>query len=567
MADIFDLVDRDPEEKQQIMSGNRVAEPKDIFDVAQPVNKDSTIKSWLRTLYQIPSGLMKKFSYPLDLMQMMGIGAAMDPEEIDQIRKVSERAGIPFDEDKYMQAVQNAAASFPTQGNIEGFIEEKTGAPLSAQTKGQKMVGLASTAGGFAPGSVTQKIAAGVTAPAIATGLEDVGVPETLAEMAALGVSGAAARITPASTVKLVAKKPSGLPKRRFEKITDPTEISASKFEQINEKLEGDFRKISDEILSESRISKTLTTLEENPAFKSEVADQFRKVEALAEDFTERISTDDVMQKLLKKSQETRGKGFTPSEYDKDFKKFIENYAKETPPATITASDLVSQYRQNNKSLSEAYDPGKPYAFNRAKKDSLLEYNRAIAEVIEEQYPKTEFSKLFKDTNKQWSAISDGESINKFIDGMFDGKVQFKKGRKFFENENIARPFKRALGPNFPKFETLMKDMLSYEQPAKMLKIAKQKGFSDLAKTAGAYIIHPTVGKAKLSYDVSKNTYKSLMNSFIDKPQLLNVWEKGVIQLKAGKFSEAEKTFNKLKDSLVVTSKAEKEVSDDHTPE
>src|ERR1044071_5439536 len=85
---------------------------------------------WLvRTLYQVPSGIGQALTYPMDLMALLASGEARDPEEIEHIRMISEREGIPFDEEKYMQAVENAERTFPTQSNIERGIEEYTGLP------------------------------------------------------------------------------------------------------------------------------------------------------------------------------------------------------------------------------------------------------------------------------------------------------------------------------------------------------------------------------------------------------------------------------------------------------
>ena len=553
MPSVFERVQQKREREQALRGEESTTQPKSVFERAarkqerqQGEKKDSWYTSLVRTLYQIPSGILQAKTWPLDIWQMVGMGLALDPEEMDHIRKISEREGIPFDEEKYRQSVMKTSQEFPTQSNLERLIERKTGAPLTPKTKGQKLLKLSASAGKFAPGTLMQKATAAVIAPAVSEGLEAVGVPEPIAELVGLGTSGVGAKLAPKKVIKQVTK-PSGLPVRRFEKIKKPREVPAKKIAKIHEKLEGDFRKISDEIISDSPISKTKATLEENPAFKAEVGEQFKRVEELAEKLTEKISSKDLKKTLMRKASKKEGIGFTPSEYDKDYKKFMRQFAKETPVKEGGARDLVAQYRKNNKSLSEAYDPSSSRAFNRAKRDALLDYNRDIADVIESKYPNSEFSKLFKETNKQWAEISDAEAIDKFINGMFDGEVKFKKGRKFFENANEARPFKRALGEeNFPKFEQLMKDMLSTEKPAKMLKVAKQKGFSDLVETAGAFIIHPTIGKLKLAYSVSKEAVKSLVNASIDKPQLMFTWEKGLDALKKGDFKAAEKSFNTL---------------------
>ncbi len=559
MSSIFQDISEEKERGKILRGEERTSEPNSIFeqisrdqekDVAE--YKESTLKSWLRTAAQVPLGVGQALTYPIDLFQMLGMGLALDEEEIEHIRKVSEREGIPFDREKYIQAVHKTAETVPTQSNLERLIEEKTGLPLQPRTKGQKLLRLASSAGKFAPGTIVQKGVAGATAAGTAAGLEKAGVPEPIAELGGLAVSGVAARVTPAVSPKIKpVTKPSGMPVRRFEKVKEPRVVPRGKIEKIHSKLEGDFRKISDEIIKESPISKTKVTLEENAAFKAELGEQFKKVESLAEQLPEKIDPNKLKKALLKKISEKEGIGFAPSEYDKDYKKFMNEFINEIPNKKIPIKDGVKQYRKNNESLSEFYDPSRSRAFNKAKKEALLDSNRAIADVMEEIYPKSEFSELFKETNKTRSQIYDIEAMDKFIDAMFDGEVKFKKGRRFFENANEARPFKRALGEkNFPKFEQLMKDLLSSEKPAQMLKVAKQKGFSDLVETAGAFIIHPTIGKAKLAYDVSKRAYQSLVNALIDKPQYMLTLEKGLDALKKGDFTAAEKSFKSLDENV-----------------
>src|ERR1700690_2966454 len=98
---------------------------------SQP-KKEAPIKSGIRTAYQPVAGYLKKFTYPMDLLQIGGEGYALDPEEIEHLRKIYEREGLPFDEDEYRKQVKEASKYFPTQGNIEREIEEKTGLPLEA---------------------------------------------------------------------------------------------------------------------------------------------------------------------------------------------------------------------------------------------------------------------------------------------------------------------------------------------------------------------------------------------------------------------------------------------------
>jgi hypothetical protein len=542
MQDAFDLIDIDDGLPPKQASTKPSKTSGDAFDAVMPFNKESKLRSFLRTVMQAPLGLAKRYTFPLDLMQMMGTGAALDPEEIDQIRKISLRAGIPFDEEKYLQAVQNAQASFPTQGNVESLLEQQTGAPLKAQTGLQKVVNIGSTAAAF-PQALSQKATAAVTAPSVAAGLQAMGIPEVVAETVGLGASGIAAAKTPAIS-RQVAKKPSGIPEKQFESIRAKRQVSEKKLGQINESIESDFKKIADELIQDSQAGITVRKLEQDPMFKSKVGEKFQQVEKLSEQITDPISSDAF--RNIVKSKVKEFKGITPSEYEKTFTDNIKTFSKNINQKNISASDLVAQYRKNNRSLSELYDPSKSYASNRAKKDSLIEYNQAIAEMIDSKYPNTEFSKLFKEANQQWAAISDVEAIDKFFEKMFDGGIQFKQAKKFLDNKNISRPFERALGDNFPKFRDLMKDMIGSEKTYNMLNLAKKKGFDDLFSSAAGYVIHPNLGKARLMMKISKSTYNSFMNSALQNPKMILQLEKGIHAINKGDFGLATEIFNKL---------------------
>ena len=233
--------------------GNRQQEADEygFMPRGQPPKKESAIKSAVRTAYQPLGGIARRATYPMDLLHIGGAGYALDPEEIEHLRKIYEREGIPFDEDEYRRQVEQASQYFPTQGNIEREVEERTGIPLEAKTGLQKAVRMGSTAASFQPGSLSQKATAGIGAPLAKEGLEAIGVPEIFAEPLGYGVGAASGAASPKASIS-TAKKPSGMTSRQFEKLKKPTKVSPSRFGKINEALEKDFRNISEELLEES---------------------------------------------------------------------------------------------------------------------------------------------------------------------------------------------------------------------------------------------------------------------------------------------------------------------------
>jgi hypothetical protein len=486
------------------------------------------LKGTARTLAQLPLGALQRYTYPADVIKLLTSGASQEVLAQLQEEEPELKNGIAE------QARQKAESYLPTQGLAEQLIEEKTGLPLTPKNKLQKLIRLGSTAAAFRPKA---PLTAGVTAPAVAGGLHAAGVPESVAEPVGLLASG----VAPSPSVSKVVK-PSGLPARRFEKVTKPTKVSPERFEKINETVEQDFRKIADKILEKNR---TYSALKEDTQFKEKIGDLFEKVEDLAKEVPGKLHTDDLRQAFKKRFRGRETKGISPDEFERAYTKEIRDINNAIPHEEMTALQGVEQFRKNNKSLRELFEPGKSSAYNRAKREALLEYNRAIEDVFKKKYPDTEFTDLFEFTNNRWAEINDIEQIDKFFGDVFKGKIDFNRAKQILnkDKEHVARPFKRILGEEgFKDIKGLMNDLMSQEKAYGYIKKAESAGFGSLAKSVGAYLVHPSLAKLKITGEIAKNLWKSLL----DKPQLSVTWKNGIDNFKKGNYKEAEKDFAKL---------------------
>lgn len=508
----------------------------------QKEKDESSLRSYTRGLLQIPQGIAEGSSYGIltGLWSLIASGEINDPEEIEHIRKISEREGIPFDEEKYTQAGKSALKTIPTVSNIANAIEDEYDIHLEPKTGVDKFLRLGSTAGKFQGGTALQKGTAAVTAPTVAAGLEVAGVPEPFAELVGLGAgAGVGSKVPPIEVGKQT--KPSGLPERRYENLKEPREISQKKLEQINNTIEKDFKQISERIIEESPIGETFENLKNDPTYKQQSRELLNQAQVIADESAGTISS-----KILKKEMADLSaknvKGFALGEYDKSYMKFMKENMKDIKSKNITKGELVEQYRKNNAALGEYFEPGSSKAMNRAKRDALLDSNRAIANIMESQEP--ELAKVFKEGNQRWSKIKDAETVDSFINDLFEGKINHKNIHEFFDKSGYDFAFKRALGEKgFKDFEGLLKDMLTTEQPYKMLKVAKEKGYGELAKTAATYIISPKIGYLKAGADSLKYAYRGLINSMLDKPRIGIDFKKAIESLKKGDFKTAEKEF------------------------
>lgn len=543
MPDAFDLIELEPKDVKDVYKSNP---NKDAFDEVE--YEESWGKNLLRTLFQIPSGIAQGVTYPLDLLQMFGLGEGLDEEDIERLEKISERENIPFNRDEFLQNVYNASEAIPTQGNIERSVEERTGIPLTPRTGLQKGIKLGSMAGKVVPGTLPQRGLAAITAPTVSKGLQETGLPESISDIVGLGAAGIAGVKAP----KGISEKPSGMVERGFESLKKPVEVSEKKLSMINEKLQNDFTTISDRIISESPVGETAYNLKNDPSFRSDSRELLNQAQALADEMSGNIPSREIKKELSDLSKRNT-KGFSLSEYDKNYKKYLNEKMDDIIQENITPGEFVQQYRKNNKELAEYFEPGASKSLNRAKRDAILDSNRAIANVMEKSFPDSELVPVFKEGNARWTRINDVEAIDELLGDIFGAeKIDYKNIHKFFEKEGYDRVFKRSLGQDgFREFEQLMKDMLSSETPYKMLKVAKDKGYDNLYKTGLTYILHPKVAATKIGYDIVKNSYKSLMNSMLDKPRLVFGFQKSISNLKKGKFGEAEKDFNILEEEIL----------------
>jgi len=545
--DPWDDVQLTPEDTISIYQKNDKKDAWDELDFDEGFWKNA-----FRTALQVPQGIAEATTSGIatGLWQLLGMGEALDPEEIEHIKAISEREGIPFDEEAYMQAAQEALSYVPTVSNIGREIEERTGLPLAPKTDAQKGLRLASTAGKLQPGTVIQKGVAAITAPLSKEGLERAGVPEFLAEPASLGVSTIAGSKSPKIDVSK-SKKPSGLTSRQFEKLEKPVEVSAKKIKQIDQKLESDFRDIASDIIEKSPLNETHSELKNDSGFKMAAEEAFEKVDKLAESITEKVSLDDLKKDLIKRSTEEKKSGITELEYDKEYAKNIKQFVKDTKGKDASLSGVIKQYRKNNEAYGKSWESGKSTDYNVAKREALLDYNRTIADMIKKKFPETEFANLFESSNQTWKKIMDAEAVDAYVDDIFKGKINYKKNGEFF-NKKQKQIFKRALGEEgYKNFEQLNKDFMDTGKAYKMMEVAKDQGYLDLGKTALSYVLHPKLAAAKIGYGMTKGAYEALWQSVLDKPQLAVTWDKGIKAFQKGDFKNAEIQFKKMEETRI----------------
>jgi len=181
---------------------------------------DSLPAKIFRYVYSLPSGIGQAFTWPLDAVNFLAQGEGLSGlEEYEQNWEKWQQQwpGVQFpdpnSEDfrkKYLEAVVSGSEYFPSQSNIERIIEEKTGAPLVATDKLQKLIRLGGMAGAFQK-TLGKAAVAGVTAPVVSGTAQVLGANEGVADVLGLLASPAPGAINQAIKKSLPSSKAAAL--------------------------------------------------------------------------------------------------------------------------------------------------------------------------------------------------------------------------------------------------------------------------------------------------------------------------------------------------------------------
>jgi len=520
-------------------------------DEQEPKEKESFSKNLVRTLYQPLSGYLNVTTPGVigSLWDMLGTGEALTAlDELDDQRVSELKEKFPsapwedfkgIDREKYLENLQDARETLPTVSNLERFVEENTGLPLQANTKLQKALKFFGSGFKITPGMVGQKAAGGAVGTAVKTGLDAAGVPEVISDVVGLAAGG---KVPSASVSKVV--KPSGTPVRKFEELTKPRKVTTNQAKDIRSAVEKDVRKATDKLIKEN--SMTSRALQEDASFPKKIDDLFSKVETLASELpSKNLNTGDLSDSIFDRIMSKPKKGVTLSESDRSYLKEMNRIGRELRRVRkISNSDLLDQFRQNNKELGQFYEPGKSKGVNSGKRDALLDYNRSIADIWKERNPESEFNKLFEFTNKRYSELSDLKTIDGFLDKVFtDKKVDYNQAKKFIKDDKIQRSFKRTLGEDgYKQVEGIFNDFLPTEKAMKLVKEAEAIGVKDIAKLSAKWLISPLFGK----FDVAVKGANFLRNELLSNPKFRVTWKQAQDSFKSKDFAKAVVAMEKL---------------------
>jgi hypothetical protein len=514
---------------------------------AQPrQQEEGMMKSGLRTVLQIPKGLAASATPVTQTLLNVSAGSAKR-ETLNELEDLKDRGLIT--PEKYQESIkkvekQQPETFSPTLENLSKLIEHVTGLPMEAKTKFQKDLNLLANAYGFSDPtkSIATRLLTAGTAPALSEAQQAMGVPESVAEnISLLGPNVAKGAVEKVGR----PQKPSGLTTRGYESLEKPRSVTPGKLAHVHEKVENEFKEISNEIFKGNQTATEMS--EDFPGFQKKLTEGFKKVENLAKNIPGRISGGKLATKILQTSSRRNRKGIIPSEYEKKHGELITQKMQDIPyNEEYDTSKLLDQYRKGNTELGEYLVPGESTAANKAKRDALLDVNDAIESVFEDMHPKSEFTELFKKTNKANHDKFNIIDINDFIKDVSDGKIDYKLAKKYFDDPSavgISWKIKNTFGNDAQEdFSQLLTDLISTEKGMANLKpttkeISELKDVIDLASPRSWW-----------------KWIKNTRNTLLDKPAIMVEWSQGIKDLKHNHIEKGINELKKVKEKLIASS-------------
>jgi hypothetical protein len=193
MVDIWDKISEPPKPpvkgKATGSVWKQISQPVEPEKLPEEKNKPSMAQKVASSpLIQFPLGLLKRFTFPLDILKigMMGEGLS----DIDELEELYKKEGLQFDRNEYIKEVIELSKYIPTQQLGEDILKEKTGIDFSPQnTLGKisrgagELTGLQPNLLKEAPKSIAPKIGAGTAGAVTQESLKHVGVPDIAADL------------------------------------------------------------------------------------------------------------------------------------------------------------------------------------------------------------------------------------------------------------------------------------------------------------------------------------------------------------------------------------------------
>lgn len=401
---VIDLNSYTPEPETMDLEAEKLEQDEDgVVDMQEYVDSGEEQKaSWgdlAKDLVIQPAlGAAAAFSWPLDLLKVGMVGEALS--DLDELESAFQKAGKPFDRDKYIQTVAEQSEFIPTQDLLEKTIEEKAGISLEAKSDTGKAIRKFFTLVGLLKGKGITKEGLKKAAKGAATGvgttqaLKAAGANETASELIGDVVAGGTAALTKKPRVlspevaeieKTAAKH--GLPFPEYltkepKQLVQP-KISDKRKLALQKELGISAEEAIDEVISGKlpiqKLKKQGADLE---VLKDEAYD---KVTALSQSNKKPLQTNQIVSDIDSEIARIKKLAPSPSDADKAAISILEGEKSVLEKAAPNTEELVQQIRNYNSNVKGIYKRPEFTGREDAVRSAYAYLNNSIRNTIEKQ--------------------------------------------------------------------------------------------------------------------------------------------------------------------------------------
>lgn len=418
--------------------------------------------TWIDSLkeagFQAAAGLGQAFTWPLDVLKLAMVGEGLT--DLDELEGAFEKAGKPFDRNKYVQTVMEQGEFIPTQALLERKIDETFGTNIeNPKTKTGKFFNKLFFIGGLTRGkgltkaAAKQGLKAGTKAAVTTEGLKRVGVPEPIADLVGdyKGIPSAekqARKLSAegAKAVEIAEKR--GLPLMESmlsENASQSPKITGKRKKALDTKLgmssEEAIKRITEERIP---VSKLRANGQDLQILEDEAYDTATK---LAAAHPQKLQTKDLVSDIDREIN--RIKSIAPSLGDakQAAVKILENEKKILSKSSSNAQQLIDQTREYNSNVKSIYRKPEYSGKEEEVKNAYAFLNDRIRNTIEKQAGKDviEAHKAANAIFGQNAALARSEGL---ISKAFEkGEYNPKKLNQLLNSKGAGAQLRKDLGP------------------------------------------------------------------------------------------------------------------------
>lgn len=437
----------------------------------------------------------------------------------------------------------------PSGSKVESLIKS-AGYDTEPTTKSGRIARQAGTRLGetipFAIGGPVSNLVSAFAGGAAGQGVREAGGSENLATAVDVGIG-----LNPINTfrslwnlVREPVKKASGLITRRFENLGKQKQITPRELQTITQEVEQDFNRISNEILQESQ---TVKNVENIPGYVEQVNQNFGKLEQLADQLPGTISRDSLVGSIQNTRKASPRRGVVKDDYEKAYDAAMNQFIQDLPPGEYTPRQLLDQYRKNNKKFGDIAQGNLSKEANQGRLQANRDFNLAIAETFDQNYPDSQFSDPFQYMNKINTEIESYKAIKDTVGSAFTKNgINYSVFEKSLSDPIFQKQVNAVLGPDGAnQFKGLLNDMVSQKEAYSLLRasgIPEGQIDPNLEMLIKTYVISPKTSKAITAMSYIRKAFSMGLSN----PVYFNDWKRGVDLFKSGAIDQAIPIFERL---------------------